>query len=597
MVGHVSILNTLVNQSVDYQVGIIGSPSDTTEIVIDIMQTQEETKILGQLVYMVIPQGSHQLAVLGQISRVETKNRWHEDLTFRGIIKRRGELPHLSGRADVRTATISVQAAFEFDENAPQPNVAEGVLAISPSTGVRVYRVRDEVLDTLLMSRRNEVVYLGKAYSTDVRMPFWLKHFGDGDGGAGEAYQIGVFGRTGSGKSGLAAYLLLGYARHRQMGILFVDPQGQFSTGQGLPFDLQEKLRLMGRDVSVYNLSSQIRLPENAPLFAKLLSRTGFYRKLGIKAKENQGYAEEEFAKVIPLELQARGTSLEKPGAGLFSAVIGRLAADQVALQNIYAPGQPLQRLISTLQVLQNDIQRQREFETECWTPVLDLFAEVDSYNNRRTSLNYIIKQVIGADGQTRPIVFLDISGGGTSFSDDDEIKALILREITKTLDWQGRNFFKQGIKLNCLVVLDEAHRFAKRASYDEDNELSNLINSFVRSVRETRKYGLGFLFITQTIASLHPEILGQLRIKFFGHGLNMGQELAKLKEEIGSDSNALSLYTSFTDPASTTKRQFPFMVVGPSSPLSFTGAPLFFQTFTDFEGGFVQANPFFRRR
>lgn len=102
-------------------------------------------------------------------------------------------------------------------------------------------------------------------------------------------------------------------------------------------------------------------------------------------------------------------------------------------------------------------------------------------------------------------------------------------------------------------------------------------------------------MFITQTLASLHPEVLGQLRIKFFGHGLSMGQELAKLKEEIGSDSKALSLYTSFTDPASSTKRQFPFMVTGPASPLSFTGAPLFFQTFTDFEKEFIVANNFFR--
>jgi CO dehydrogenase nickel-insertion accessory protein CooC1 len=74
-------------------------------------------------------------------------------------------------------------------------------------------------------------------------MPFWLKHFGNSADGAGEAYHIGVFGKTGSGKSGLAAYVLLGYARHKNMGILFVDPQGQFTSGKDLPFDLHFRLK------------------------------------------------------------------------------------------------------------------------------------------------------------------------------------------------------------------------------------------------------------------------------------------------------------------------------------------------------------------
>ena len=68
-----------------------------------------------------------------------------------------------------------------------------------------------------------------------------------------------------------------------------------------------------------------------------------------------------------------------------------------------------------------------------------------------------------------------------------------------------------------------------------------------------------------------------------------------RIKEEIGGDSKALSLYTSFADPASGTIRQFPFMFTGPASPLSFTSAPLFFQTFTDFDKEFVPANLFFR--
>lgn len=591
------VLDVLVNQASDHEVGVVGSPTNTTEIVIDIKQDQETSRALGQLVYLVVDQEDSKLAVIGQITQVETRNRWHEDMTFRGIIKRRGELPHLSGRADVRTATISVQAAFAFRPDAEgNENVTESILAISPSTGARVYRVRDEVLDALLQRYRGEVIYLGHAYGTDVRMPFWLKHFGKEKGGAGEAYHIGVFGKTGSGKSGLAAYLVLGYARHKQMGILLIDPQGQFSIGRDLPFDLQRRLRLIGRRVEVYQLSTQIRLPKNIPLFCRLLKKTGFYRRIQVRASENQDFAAEELAKAIHRELQSHNTSLDDPPDDLMLAALTRLGNDPDALSRIYrANTQPYRQVESYLQRLQFDSIEREELEREAWTPVLDLFRAQDSRGNRRKALSAIIGDVIGTrQAKDRPVIFLDISGTGTAFGDDEEMKALVLREISNTLRWQGEEAFKQDRKLNCLVVLDEAHRFASVRRTGDESEMAALTRSFVQSVRETRKYGLGYLFITQTLASLHPEIVQQLRINFFGHGLNMGSEFAKLKELIGGNDQALALYTSFVDPQSTASKQFPFMFTGPASPLSFTGAPLFVQIFTDFND-FISANPFFR--
>lgn len=589
------ILDILVNRSVDHQIGIVGSPSDTTEMVIDILQTQEKSRILGQLVYVVVPQEDCFLAVIGQISQIQTKNRWHEDQTFRGIIKRRGKLPHLSERADVRTATISVQAAFEFGE-AELQGITEGILATSPSTGAVVFRVRDEILDALLLKHKSEVVYLGRAYSTDVRMPFWLKHFGNGVGGAGEAYHIGVFGKTGSGKSGLAAYLLLGYARHKEMGILFVDPQGQFSNDKDLPFDLHSRLKLIGRQVKVFSISNEVRLPSNYSLFAKLLDRTDFYRWLGVKTRPYSEYMADEVENKIKAVLKTENSKLEEAPENLLELVLSALKEDGNALDRVYVKGQARSRLENMLDEFLADPDKKNELLNKAWQPVLDLFSKRDSQGNNRTSLNWIIGQVIGSESSNKPVIFIDISGTGTSLADDDEIKALLLREIVSSLTWQGEKAFKEDQKLNCLVALDEAHRFASRIHRnDDESDVSNLSKNLVKGVRETRKYGLGYMFITQTLASLHPEVLGQLRIKFFGHGLSMGQELAKLKEEIGSDSKALSLYTSFTDPASSTKRQFPFMVTGPASPLSFTGAPLFFQTFTDFEKEFIVANNFFR--
>ena len=101
--------------------------------------------------------------------------------------------------------------------------------------------------------------------------------------------------------------------------------------------------------------------------------------------------------------------------------------------------------------------------------------------------------------------------------------------------------------------------------------------------MRTTRKYGLGWMFISQTLSSLHREIIGQMRIFFFGFGLALGTEFQSLKEIVGGDPNALKLYQSFRDPHSAfdiASRQYAFMTVGPVSPLSFAGTPLFFTAF-----------------
>jgi len=207
------------------------------------------------------------------------------------------------------------------------------------------------------------------------------------------------------------------------------------------------------------------------------------------------------------------------------------------------------------------------------------LFLENDSKGNKRTSLWYIVEQA--ATDVQKPIVFLDIKGEGTTFADNEEIKALILREISITLKVAGEKAFKNNKKLNCLICLDEAHRFVKSSFGNDDNsEMSNLTRAFVDGVRTTRKYGLGYMFITQTIASLHKEIVQQLRLYAFGYGLTSGSEYRQI-EELVSDKQALSLYKSFVDPQS--NKQYPFMFLGPISPLSFTGSPLFIQMFTEF--------------
>ncbi len=108
-----------------------------------------------------------------------------------------------------------------------------------------------------------------------------------------------------------------------------------------------------------------------------------------------------------------------------------------------------------------------------------------------------------------------------------------------------------------------------------------------------TRKYGLGWLFISQTLSSIHTEIIQQLRIFFFGFGLGLGQEFQALRQLVGSSGSALDLYQLFRDPHSAfdvSSRQYSFMTIGPVSPLSFAGTPLFFNAFNTVDA-FFEAN------
>ena len=74
---------------------------------------------------------------------------------------------------------------------------------------------------------------------------------------------------------------------------------------------------------------------------------------------------------------------------------------------------------------------------------------------------------------------------------------------------------------------------------------------TLVDAIRTTRKYGLGWMFISQTLSSLDKAIIDQMRISFFGFGLSMGSEFDALRELAGGDKTALKLYQSFRDPHS----------------------------------------------
>jgi len=194
----------------------------------------------------------------------------------------------------------------------------------------------------------------------------------------------------------------------------------------------------------------------------------------------------------------------------------------------------------------------------------------------------------------SRPVVVIDLSARGNQNRFwTEELERRLLSKLLNVLIAQSTSSLSTRQSANVLVLLDEAHRHAPSGRLEQDTEAERLRVLLRRAVRETRKYGLGWFFISQTLGGLDPEILQQLRILAFGFGLAMGTEFDRLRDFVGGDKRSLELYQSFRDPQSFPARnlqEFPFMAVGPVSPLAFSGKPVFFSMFTDMHR-FLQAN------
>lgn len=574
------------------EIGIVGSPSTTSSVTVDILELATGAPLHGQLVYLKHPLEDRTLIALGTVTEIKTVNRWHEDPNMRGVLKMHGSLPHLSGVGDVRTAEVLIQAAYLAD--APDPADGEapiesaGSLSMSPTTGAAVSRVTDDFLKSLLRRHANEITYLGMIYRSDVRLPLTIRHFGRSDqGGAGEAYHSGVFGMTGSGKSALASYLIAAQLRHPEMGVFVIDPQGQFTSEEGLPFSLQEWAESLGRTVQTFSITRDLRLGKNAPLLSELLGLTRFFRDmLTLKGEENRESAVAEFHRLV-----AGITDWDRRAADdVLRQVLTALLNDTQALTRIYASQQARGRLASMLTSITSDAAQFR-MAHEIFLPVHSLFTGRNPQGGQRTPVSAVLENVFASSGGARPLTIIDFSGAG--YAEDllgsPAVKARILRLVCGELNRRAERQYQQGSSLNVLVVFDEAHRFASQTPEDDESEA--LAYRLVDYVRTTRKYGLGWMFITQEITSLRRGIFDQLRVRCFGYGLTSGTELTRLRETIG-DPAAVELYRSFVDPAAVKPSEYPFMLSGPVSPLSFTGAPVFLSVYTDFDA-FLSDNEF----
>ncbi len=586
------------------RIGVIGSPSSTGELSLDILGSAVTKKLVGELALFRYLQDTQRHYALGQITEVTLRNIWHEDPTMRSLIRQRGRVDAVSERQDTHQGEMTISAVFADNAGNYRPSI----LGTVPATGTPIHLVEDALLDELLLPYRDQIFYLGHVYGSKPKLPLWFKHFDPGPDGAGEAYHLGIFGKTGSGKSVLAKMILLAYARYSEMALLVIDPQGEFAkemrgqTSGEFQLPMRDALQLLGKETRVYSVRDLVL--DRWDLFAQILYESPFFEQLSVPKGENRELA----AATLADRLRRAKVTLKALHKRVSFDKAWELLGQEKVQKVFYRSQGSRDRFNSMYEEADVDY-----FYTAYWSPVTQLFRE-----DRRGALKVerILLDLFNLARDRRPLVVIDLSkeqatragqgnisslplfggeaeqpGEPTLFW-NDTIQALVIRRLLEGIRFAAEHAYREGQGLNTLVLIDEAHRLAPRENPDND-ELRAVRNIFIDAVRTTRKYGVGWMFISQTLSSLHRDIIGQLRIFFFGFGLGMGAEFKALSELVSGRGKAMDLYQLFRDPHSSfdvATREYSFMTIGPVSPLSFAGTPLFFNAFNTPER-FLSAN------
>jgi hypothetical protein len=570
------------------RLGVVGSPSSTSALSLDVLNTAVNRKLVGELALFRFSQDGIPRYALGQITEVKVRNIWHEDPTMRSLIRQRGRVEAVSERQDTHLAQMVVSAVFSGEESG---GFSPSMLGTVPATGTPIHLITDDVLDLLLARYRDQIFYLGRVYGSKPKLPLWFKHFDRGPDGAGEAYHLGIFGKTGSGKSVLAKMILLAYARYPGMALLVIDPQGEFARDMTLtlppgefPLPLGKLLReSLRRDTRVLTVRGLVL--DRWSLFEQILFESPFFERLTIPKGENRALA----CSVLAEKLQkAKRTLAGLHGRDAFERA-WTLLREKSVQQVFYRSAESRRRFATALEDADPT-----EFYAAYWKPVAELFrADREGAMTVEGALGWLLQAGTEPDGH-RPVLVIDLSreqADGLFWS--DTVQSLAIARLLDGLTLTAEHAYKQQRSLNTLVVIDEAHRLAPRERQSDHDAAEQVRRMLVDAARTTRKYGLGWLFVSQTLSSLHPEILQQIRIFFFGFGLGLGQEFQSLQQLVGSSGPALDLYQLFRDPHSAfdvASREYSFMTIGPVSPLSFAGTPLFFNAFNSVEE-FLVAN------
>lgn len=566
----------------DTTIGILGSPNTLDSFKMDVLAESISQPLFGKLLKFkhseIDEKCEKELNILCQVARMEGKNVWHEQTGMRSLIKMKGPLRNLSKDADLKLCDLTYLGAYS--EESATHWIPE-TLGTPPSSGCPVCSVTQIDIDCASSAGAADRWYMGFIPGTKLRVPFSIKHFGPyNTGGAGEARMYGVFGQSGSGKSIIAAELIGGFARHQQMGILIIDPQGEFiddrfGEGTNFEFSFHDLITSCGKTMNRRRIS-EIQLEDDPELFVQLIKSRGILKELGFKDESKQ----DELADHVVNELRNRARN---PNFALSQWTYQDLCnfAQQDA-PNVYSTQSIAAGVAQRCVNQANNANLRSKFEF-CH----NLFRPQTSTGAQKAKLRNLITGFLGGE-----LVIISLSDGPAGMAFED--KAIIVNEIVgKVIDEASRRYSAGMQRMNGMIVLDEAHRYAAQKTDNEDLPpiIQELRTQLETATKETRKYGLGWLFITQSIVSFSKAIYRQLTDIWYGFGLTIGADAGHVKDRVGEE--AYSMYAHFPNPKQTGK--YMFLAYGSSVSLGTMGRPVVVEGISSFND-FLRFNGLTRR-
>lgn len=556
-------------------IGATGSPNTVQDVSFDVREGHLNTGLLGVLVAFEVKVRiddvtENQYLVLGQVSSIETINRWHEEAALKNYIKLRGFLPHLTKVGDITEGKIQIIGAYQKTLD----GYRKARISVPPGSGIDVAMVENgQVMD--LVQHESGYVFIGKFYgSRDVLAPVYLRHFGSAlNGGSGEAYMGGVFGPSGSGKTAMAMTIAsLWTASSKKMGFLFLDPQSEFSENKiggetGFSFDLHKLLTHFsgGRFDPASDIVrlDQVKL-EGEGLFAKILgSDDSFFKRIGVKNKLEDAIDTMESLLLefgIPLSSDFITVMSTQDGNGTTfqDHLIQRLV-------NLYSGAKSVKQ--DRLNQFTGNFTAQKSRLEKSWDKVATLFSPTDPDGSPKTSLIDLVRGPL-SEGK---IKILDLNPDKINLG--DEFKIVLMNLVFKRIKQYAHKYFKSGKNIsNCMIIIDESGQFIPQNPDEKSEERRKLVEDLVTYVKQLRKYKVGFMFIAQSITEIQKEIFRNLHYRVYGVGLGVGADHDHIVAKEGQ--GAFDLYQALPDPRQS--KTYSYMIAGILPVLGSSGRPMF---------------------
>lgn len=448
----------------------------------------------------------------------------------------------------------------------------------------KVYPLEEAWLEEImpLRGKGGRFFSLGRYYGSEQAHRLHLQDFNSMD----EAYHFAVVGLPGSGKSTLVKMLLAAYASVEPMSFLIADTVGEFAAAfegkdegkPGLRVPLGDIFKAMGRPYQVVDIEN-LSLP-TWELVEELLVENQVFRHLGLRRSENQRLAAEYLVRRLRESLKL--SDLLSEGLSATLAILNEPAfADYV-----YKGDQNRQQLRSVAQMPPQ----------EFWEDLREkVFAH---YDPNKKSIYSLVRWVLepGEKGEV-PGRTLVLNLGGLEWG---AVKYLLLHQLFTTLEREAMRAYREHgrAKANTLAVVEEAHRMVPPKEWvNEGSHEERVRNVLRRAVTETRKAGLGWLFISTRISNLDRTVFEETRVRIVGRGLTVGTDAERIREALGSET--LATYRQLPDPVDPLRvdREHVFLVSGPINVLSRNAAEIIsvYGDYEEFAGN--NALPLLKRR